>query len=128
MADKWQQYLAQQAELGGSEIHVAEAGQPGSGAVAASARVVAPLSRPAAPRPRGPARCRRPWQKGAPPIPGPGLAIDLADAGDLLGDGLGTLESLEAIAARVALCTTAAALSQSRTQHRAGRGQSATRD
>lgn len=70
----------------------------GSGAVV-GAQGVAPL---AAPLPRVPAAVA--WQKGAPPIPGPGLTIELP-AGDLLGDGLGSLETLDAIAARVAGCT-----------------------
>jgi len=114
LADKWQQYLRQQAELGGSEIYVAEAGQVGSGAVV-GAQGVAPLP---SPLPRVPAAVA--WQKGAPPIPGPGLAIELP-IGDLMGDGLGSLESLEAIAATVAACTRCG-LAQSRKHTVPGEG------
>lgn len=92
--DKWQQYLRQQAEIGGGEIYLAAAGQTGSGAVESG--------EPAAPQPRGPAPVA--WRRGAPPIPGPGLTVDLP-APDLLGDGLGALESLEQVAARIAGCT-----------------------
>jgi len=96
LADKWQQYLRQQAELGGGEIYLAEVGQTGRGAMTPIGMAVP------APPSAGPAVVA--WQKGAPPIPGPGLTITLP-IGDLMGDGLGSLESLEAIAARVAACT-----------------------
>jgi len=93
LSDKWQRYLRQQAEIGGSEVYLA-AGQGGSGAGGQEVS--------AAPQPRGPAQID--WRKGAPPIPGPGLTIDLP-APDLLGDGLGALDSLAAIAERIAGCT-----------------------
>jgi len=99
LADKWQLYLRQQAELGGTEIYVAETGRRDSGDVVA---VAADAGAADSPPPRGPAQVA--WQKGAPPIPGPGLVIDLP-VGDLLGDGLGSMETLDAIAARVAACT-----------------------
>jgi len=92
--DRWQQYLRQQAELGGGEVYLTTAGQGGSGAVE--------TDEPAAPRPSGPAAVD--WHKGAPPIPGPGLTVELP-ALDLLGDGLGALETLEAVAARIVACT-----------------------
>jgi len=100
LADKWQQYLRQQAELGGGEIYLeTAAGKRGSGEVVprtvAAERLLNSL-------PRVPAVVA--WQKGAPPIPGPGLTIDLP-AADLLGDGLGTLDTLTAVAARIAACT-----------------------
>lgn len=79
MPDTWQRYVRQQMELGGAEIYLAEGGPGGSPAPVA-------------------------WQRGAPPIPGPGMTIELP-VGDLLGDGLGNLETLGAIAARVAACT-----------------------
>ena len=102
MSDKWQAYLRQQAELGGSEIYMAEAGQRGSGAGGRDA-VTAPQSgSPADAQPRSPGPVD--WTKGAPAIPGPGLTIDLP-APDLLGDGLGALDSLAAIAERIAGCT-----------------------
>ncbi len=108
MPDKWQQYLRQQAELGGSEIYLAEA---------------APAEDAPARPPVGPSAVD--WQKGAPPIPGPGLTIDLP-APDLLGDGLGTLETLDAIAARVAACT-ACGLAQGRKHTVPGEGDPAAR-
>ena len=40
------------------------------------------------------------WKKGAPPIPGPGIAV-LAPAPVLLGNDLGALETLDAIAERI---------------------------
>ena len=114
MADKWQQYLRQQLELGGAEIYVAEAGQVGRVAgrrEGADPAVTAPLP---------PSPTAMPWQRGAPPIPGPGMTIDLP-VGDLLGDGLGSLETLEAIAARVAACTRCG-LAQSRKHTVPGEG------
>jgi len=118
LADKWQQYLRQQMELGGGEIYLAEAGQMGSGAVASKPGEIAVT----APQPRGPAAppAAVSWQRGAPPIPGPGLTIDLP-IGDLMGDGLGELGSLEAIAARVAECTRCG-LAQSRKRTVPGEG------
>ena len=93
MADKWQQYLRQQMELGGGEIFLAEAGQVGSLAgrpVDAEPVVTAPQPRrPAAP----PASVS--WQRGAPPIPGPGLTIERPIA-NLLSRDLDHLETLEA--------------------------------
>ncbi len=100
MADKWQAYLRQQMEIGGGEVYLeASAGRRGSGEVAPRT-VVAEEAVHALPR--VPAAVA--WQKGAPPIPGPGLTIDLP-APDLLGDGLGTLDTLPAVAARIAACT-----------------------
>jgi uracil-DNA glycosylase family 4 len=96
LADRWRQYLMQQAELGGAEIYVEKAGQGGREAGR-------PPEESTASRSPGPPGAPA-WQRGAPPIPGPGLTVDLP-APDLLGDGLGQLETLEAIAERVAGCT-----------------------
>ncbi len=82
MSDRWQKYLRQQAEIGGSEMYLA------------AGSTATPPPSPAA----------VPWQRGAPPIPGPGLSIDVPTP-DLLGDGLGSLETLAAIAERIAGCT-----------------------
>ena len=96
-------YLAQQAELGGSELILPEgaAGQSGSRA--------APASGPAtAPPPPGPAAAR--WMAGAPPVPGPGLSVTSPEP-VLLGNELLALETLEQVAQRIrtthccALCT-----------------------
>ena len=43
------------------------------------------------------------WRKDAPPIPGPGLSI-IPPAGDLLGDELSRLESLDAVAEMIRTC------------------------
>ncbi len=93
MADRWEAYLRQQAELGGSEVYLA-AGQGGREAGRQEEATASP--------PPGPAVID--WRKGAPPIPGPGLTIGLP-APDLLGDGLGALDSLRAVAERIAGCT-----------------------
>jgi uracil-DNA glycosylase family 4 len=74
LSDLRRRYLEQQMELGGAEV-VLEAGS-GAG--------------PAAPA----------WSRGAPPIPGPGLAVTSPEAG-LLGNDLGTLETVEAVAERI---------------------------
>jgi DNA polymerase len=123
LADKWQQYLRQQIELGGGEIYVAEAGQLGSGAgrqEAINAAVTAPRSgSPAAP----PAAVA--WQKGAPPIPGPGLTIQ-PPVPNLLSRDLDHMVSLEGLAARVATCTLCG-LSKSRHKTVPGEGSSTAR-
>ena len=86
MPDKWQQYLRQQLELGGGEIYLAEA--------PAAPTTTTPAATPVAVA----------WQKGAPPIPGPGLTIDRPLA-NLLSRDLDHLVSLEGVAERVATCT-----------------------
>jgi DNA polymerase len=67
---------------------------------------------PAAPRPSGESRPGAPadsagttetepkWQRGAPPIPGPGIAV-LSPAPVLLGNDLGMLDTLDAIDERI---------------------------
>src|SRR5918993_658776 len=89
LADLWERYLAQQIELGGAELVLSTAGQRGSGedqgesgeagtsdpnaiglvknSVGVEEQIPAPPGFPASPLPR--------WRQGAPPIPGPGLAI-----------------------------------------------------
>jgi uracil-DNA glycosylase len=88
LADEWRRYLAQQIELGGGEII---------------------LSRSRAPEPTAPQEQRQTmptptetgkWRHGAPPIPGPGLTV-LSPTPVLLGNDLGVLESLEAVAERI---------------------------
>ena len=123
MADEWERYLRQQIELGGAELVLSTAGQWGSGAagqvhgttaqgdneavvteplVAGEAKTATPLGRPTAPLPR--------WRQGAPPIPGPGLAVESPSHG--LDDQLVELETLDAVAERIrttyccALCPT----------------------
>jgi DNA polymerase len=87
-------YLAQQAELGGSEVILsrqAAAGQSGSGAGN-------PREAPPAKLPASPATPR--WLAGAPPIPGPGVAVTSPEP-VLLGNDLLALETLEQVAERI---------------------------
>lgn len=116
MADKWQAYLRQQAEIGGSEVYLAEAGTRGRGEANVPAGGGAAL--PASPPPRETSAVD--WRRGAPAIPAPGLTIDLP-AADLLGDGLGALDSLGAVAERIASCTRCS-LAQSRKNTVPGEG------
>ncbi|HEV8456479.1 MAG TPA: uracil-DNA glycosylase [Gemmatimonadales bacterium] len=109
MADEWERYLRQQIELGGSEIILSSAGQRGSGAAGQNDSSVSIESttdslpsdiavRPeAAPPPRRSAAPR--WQQGAPPVPGPGIAVE--SPGHVLGDELTTLETIDAVAERI---------------------------
>jgi uracil-DNA glycosylase len=88
-------YLAQQIELGGSEAMLSGAARkvsPGSeaGAAAPQGDTAPPPVRPSA----------RPWQKGAPPIPGPGIAVESPEA-VLLGNDLSLLDSIDAVAERI---------------------------
>ncbi|HET6837872.1 MAG TPA: uracil-DNA glycosylase [Gemmatimonadales bacterium] len=119
LADEWARYLRQQIELGGSEIMLSGAAsvqgldlgghserreesgggksvrdleEPSTGAIPRAARDEVPaLGRPAPARPS--------WRKGAPPIPGPGLAIESPPHG--LDDQLVGLETLDAVAERI---------------------------
>jgi len=99
LADKWQAYLRQQMELGGGEIYLAEAGQGGraAGRQEDAAEIASPVTLPPSP-------AAIPWQRGAPPIPGPGHTIE-RPIGELLGPDLVRLETLDAVAARIADCT-----------------------
>jgi uracil-DNA glycosylase family 4 len=97
LTDEWERYLRQQIELGGAEVILSwAAGQRGREAATAHPPVsieetTAPLpSRPAAPR----------WHHGAPPIPGPGLAVESPEH-HLLGDDLLSLTTIEAVAERI---------------------------
>ena len=112
MADEWERYLRQQIELGGAEVVLSPAGTRGSGEAgklfqetvqrvtersketeprAASERT-SPLLRLPASRPK--------WHQGAPPIPGPGLAVESPEH-HLLGDDLASLATLEEVAERI---------------------------
>lgn len=97
MADRWREYLRQQAELGGSELYLA----------------AAPSTEPAP-------KAVVDWRKGAPPIPGPGLTVELPASG-LFGAGTNGEDSLAAVAAEVAGCTRCA-LATGRTHTVPGEG------
>ena len=77
-------YLLQQAELGGEEVYLEDAPAPGS--------VVESPAAPAAVQPK--------WLRGAPPIPGKGIAVITADP-MLLGNDLANLPTIEAVAERI---------------------------
>jgi len=79
-------YLEQQIELGGAEV-VLEGGEARAPAGVAAPPPVAPPAPPA-------------WLKGAPPIPGPGLAVTSPEP-RLLGNDLAGLDSLDAVAERI---------------------------
>ena len=128
MDELTRRYLAQQAELGGSEVVLSgrpeqanesrrpapspaatpvspgSAGVPGPGdSPAESPDSPAPAaagSAAAAPRGRLTAAGGPRWMVGAPPIPGPGLAVTSPEA-VLLGNDLHVLDSLEAVAERI---------------------------
>ena len=108
MADERRRYLAQQAELGGDEIILAT---PLAGEAAA------PRPQPAAQSPPGP---EPKWKSGAPPIPGPGLAVRSPEPA-LLGNNLAALETLEAVAEHIRT-TCCCALGSSRTNGVPGEG------
>ena len=79
MADERRRYLAQQIELGGAEIIIGR-------------------GRPPEPMPAEPSGSGTPkWKKGAPPIPGPGLAVT-SPAPVLLSNDLASLPTLDAVA------------------------------
>ncbi len=101
LADEWRRYLAQQIELGGAEVvlgrtasrSVGRSGEPDLDNVTAT-HLADPSVRPSV-RPSA-------WRRGAPPIPGPGLAVE--SPSHTLGDELVSLNTLDEIAERV--CTT----------------------
>jgi uracil-DNA glycosylase len=74
-------YLAQQLELGGAEVVLEGSDRPEAPAESRSSEAAAP----------------RPWMKGAPPIPGPGLAVTSPEP-VLLGNRLAELETIDAVA------------------------------
>jgi DNA polymerase len=113
LSDEWRRYLAQQIELGGAEVVLGKAGKrvggyagkevsgtPGNPPVEQAA--VGQLTDEATPVPAYPLT-RRPsggWKKGAPPIPGAGIAVESPEH-HLLGDDLVALATLDDIADRI---------------------------
>lgn len=116
MADEWRRYLAQQAELGGAEIILgaplakeSAAGpmstdRPSTTTPPASgesrAAETTPVISPDAAGTAAPSSTEPKWKRGAPPVPGPGLAI-LSPAPVLLGNDIGLLDTLDAVADRI---------------------------
>jgi uracil-DNA glycosylase len=93
LTDERRRYLAQQIELGGAEIILTHPRAPAP--AEPTPRQEQTTSMPP-PTPSDAAR----WMKGAPPVPGPGLAV-LSPTPVLLGNDLGVLESLDAVAERI---------------------------
>jgi uracil-DNA glycosylase family 4 len=91
LADEWRRYLAQQIELGGAEIIMRNAPAPEKTVTTDPA--ASPIAGSASER-------AAKWRKGAPPIPGPGLAV-MSPEPILLGNDLAALGSLEAVAERI---------------------------
>jgi uracil-DNA glycosylase len=87
LADEWRRYLAQQIELGGAEVILSTPKPEPMPPQEASSRM-------------SPEPSAAKWRKGAPPIPGPGLAV-LSPTPVLLGNDLGVLGSLDAVAERI---------------------------
>ena len=113
--DSWRRYLAQQAEIGGSELilsaPIPRAREPAVRDEKADIEMGKSSTPPAGgeqarktstPGPRSPAATARTaaWTKGVPPIPGPGLRVD-PPVPDLTGDPLAELGSLDAVAERI---------------------------
>ena len=89
MGDERRRYLAQQIELGGAEIILGRA-------PAREQEALMPPHPPAGPAPEAAPK----WRKGAPAIPGPGLTV-LSPTPVLLGNDLGLLDSIDAVAERI---------------------------
>lgn len=130
MDDRRARYLRQQAELGGAEVYLSAARRAGDSVQPEGAQPKAGLEDGVPPKgARGEGAERAPdtiaaqeplrvatspsrpvveppmskWKKDAPPVPGPGLTVTLADPG-LLGDEVSRLESLDAVAEMVRAC------------------------
>jgi uracil-DNA glycosylase len=100
LADERRRYLAQQIELGGAEIILGRRPAPAPEEEMPADRPNAPATPTATEPAAAPAGETPKWKKGAPPIPGPGLAV-LSPAPVLLGNDLGVLPTLEAVAERI---------------------------
>ena len=109
MAGEWERYLRQQVELGGAEVVLSRAvsrsgGQsvvPTDASAPSPVEVSESLSSSSTPvsRPTDRPTGRPSWRKGAPAIPGHGLAVE--SPGHSLDDELVGLETLEAVAERI---------------------------
>ena len=96
MADERQRYLAQQIELGGAEIIL---GRPRA-QEQPPAMPTERSSEPSAPPSPSASGADPKWRRGAPPIPGPGMTV-LSPTPVLLGNDLGALPTLDAVAERI---------------------------
>ena len=119
LADEWRRYLAQQIELGGAEVVLRTAGKRGSGEVGNEGGATElQASAPTSPPPRLPASLPS-WRRGAPPVPGPGLAVE--SPSHALNDELVALRTLDEVAERIRT-THCCALCPSRTNAVPGHG------
>lgn len=114
MADERRRYLAQQIELGGSEVFLerpADLVARNESMVPPEGKLVvrSPSEGPSAPAGEGEGNADAPragaadepkWKRGAPPVPGPGLHIETPPA-SLLGNDLSSLTSIEEVAERI---------------------------
>ena len=116
----WRRYLAQQMELGGSGGGARRRGSGASGG-SSGGRRSSERRAAACPPLRGTAAQVAP-EKGAPPIPGPGLAVTSPEP-MLLGNELATLPTLDAVAERIRTTHCCGLCARSH-QRGAGRGQS----
>jgi uracil-DNA glycosylase len=97
LADSWQRYVEQQVELGGAEVVL---GRTAGGSVrqrvggSRKADSPSPPAHPLTQRETGG------WRKNAPPIPGPGVAVESPEH-SLLGDDLVAFTTLDQIAERI---------------------------
>jgi uracil-DNA glycosylase len=108
LADEWERYLRQQIELGGSEVVLrgpAVGPQGIAGSLIEAEIETAEVSPHGSAGPQSPDGLQSPvphpaWKKNAPPIPGPGLAVESPEH-HLLGDDLASLSTLEEVAERI---------------------------
>jgi uracil-DNA glycosylase len=107
LADSWRRYLAQQMDLGGSEVILPEGGGnagPGARAAAGAAtdeeKAEMEMGKSSEPAIQRGGAGTPAWKKGAPPVPGAGLRVD-PPSPDLTGDLLADLDSLDAVAERI---------------------------
>jgi uracil-DNA glycosylase len=100
LAGEWERYLRQQIELGGAEVVLSRAVRRSDGqAVTADPETTEADQNESPSRPADRPTVRPSWQKGAPPIPGPGLAVETPS--HVLDDELVALGTLEDVAQRI---------------------------
>jgi DNA polymerase len=104
LAGEWERYLRQQIELGGAEVVLSRSvGRSGGRVDVSDERVQLESATGAEPREQpsaSPPVRQSAWKKGAPPIPGPGIAVASPEHA-LLDDDLVSLNTLDEIAERI---------------------------
>ena len=100
MASEWERYLRQQIALGGAEVVLSRSVSRSGGQAVTADPETTEADQPVSPsRPADRPTVRPSWQKGAPPIPGPGLAVE--SPSHVLDDELVALDTLEKVAERI---------------------------